>query len=84
MSVNTQSKSISLDVFVKHHTKRGRELISRADGQVYSIRVSSAKLNVPIGQLSNTPLISTVVAAIIYFIAIIWESSYSYYCVIKK
>ena len=72
MAVNTRSKSISLDVFVKHHTTRRRELISRAGGQVYSIQVTSAKLNVPIGQLSNIPLISTMVAAIIYFIAIIW------------
>lgn len=72
MNVTQQSKAITMDVFVRHHTSAGRELISRADGQVYSIQVNSAKLHVPIGQLSNMPLISTIVSGVIYLILILW------------
>ena len=71
-SVSIESKSVSTNLFVKHHAMSSRKLISRADGQAYTIEVTAAKFNIPVGQLSNIPLISTVVTAIIYGIAILW------------
>ena len=72
MNVTQESRSITMDVFVRHHPSTGRLLVSRAGGQAYTMKVTAAQLRVPLGQLSNIPLKSSIVSAIVYFVLIIW------------
>lgn len=73
MSVRSHQKSQTLKVYVKpKRTSDDRALVSRADGQVYRIKMNVVELDVPYSQTSALPTIAMVVTGVISVVVIIW------------